>query len=1075
MTLGAPVRIRAWVSGVTGEALVTVQPVPVNQVVVTPGDSALVVGGTAQLTATALDAANAPLPGRSFLWQSSAPVIATVDTTGLVTGLAQGAVTITATAEGKSGTATVLVSPRPATRLAFAQQPGPSTAAVPLDPVIRIVLQDDLLTTVTGASNPVTIALAGNPGGATLGGTLTAAPVDGIATFANLTLDRAGTGYSFVATSPGLQPATSGSFSVAAGPAAQLMFTTAPPSVGQSGAPLVPQPVLQLLDGHGNVVQQAGVSVTATVASGGGSLSGAATVSTNSAGVATFGNLAVVGPTGSYALGMAAPGIATVTSGPIVLGAGAATALSMAIQPGSPAQSGIPFGRQPSLQLRDASNNPVAQAGVIVTAGIASGGGTLSGTLTASTNASGHASFTNLAISGTIGARRLSFSAPGLAGVSSTTINLTAGPAAGLIITTQPPSTAASGAVFAPQPVVQLRDAAGNAVSQAGVNLTAAITAGGQPALGGGGTVATNAGGAAVFTNLKITGVTGTRTLTFTSGSLAPAVSSAIGITAGTAGKLSITTQPSATATTGYAFAQQPVIQLRDAADNPVAQAGVVINAAVTSGAATIGGSLTATTNGGGVASFTNLALSGPAASYMLDFTSGGLTGIASTAIALGSDTLADNHFTPNAGTISTSEGAPYSDSDLWTGLEYSQSRFGYGPTKVVRLYICLSGRVQVDQCSLSPSPTGPLSASMLSDIEAGIASYTGTGIRLLLRFIYNFGPIGPGARDVPASLIVTHIDQLAPILLRQKDLIFALEAGFIGTWGEWHSSTSGNDNEVDRRTVLDRELFHFHDEFPIQVRYAAHLLAYSGTTTSSPQLGLHDDYFASSPLDQFTWAWRDGYSSQEQWDYALAVGATAMVVGEFAALYPPLQECNALDDFSLTFHLQSISLFIWPPEVATAIQGQGCLLSFLNKAGTRIEAQRVTVTGNPVPGGTLHVALTMSNTGYGRVIRARPAKVVLASGGSVVQQTAIPLSQMDLRLLASGATPVPRTFEFDVTLPGVLPSGSLTLSLLIPDPAPSLASQAAYALPLNSLDGGGQAVFNSATGRNRLATITPH
>jgi len=393
----------------------------------------------------------------------------------------------------------------------------------------------------------------------------------------------------------------------------------------------------------------------------------------------------------------------------------------------------------------------------------------------------------------------------------------------------------------------------------------------------------------------------------------------------------------------------------------------------------------------------------------------------------------------------------------------------------VVRLYICLSGRVAVNQCSNAPSPTGPLSASMLSDIEAGIASYGGTGIRLLIRFIYNFGPIGSGARDVPASLIATHIDQLAPMLLRQKDLIFALEAGFIGTWGEWHNSTSGNDTDAARRTVLDRELLHFRNVFPIQVRFAAHLLAYTGTTTPSPQLGLHDDYFASSPLDQFTWAWRDGYTSQEQWDYAVAVGGTAMVVGEFGALYPPLQTCSALDDFSLTFHLQSISLFIYPPEVATAIQAQGCLLRFLNKVGTRIEAQRVTITGNPVPGGTVHVAVTMANTGYGRVIRARPAKVVLASNGTVLQQTSIPLSQMDLRLLASAATPVPRTFEFDVTLPGVLPSGPLTLSLLIPDPALSLASQAAYTLPLNSLDGGGQAIFFPATGRNRLATFTHH
>ena len=76
----------------------------------------------------------------------------------------------------------------------------------------------------------------------------------------------------------------------------------------------------------------------------------------------------------------------------------------------------------------------------------------------ATTSASGLATFTNLNISGTIGARTLSFSAAGLSGATSTPISITAGPAAKLTITTQPPSNAASGEVFAPQPVVQLRD-----------------------------------------------------------------------------------------------------------------------------------------------------------------------------------------------------------------------------------------------------------------------------------------------------------------------------------------------------------------------------------------------------------------------------------------------------------------------------------------------------------------------------------------------------------------------------------------------------------------------------------------
>src|SRR5205085_4221141 len=123
--------------------------------------------------------------------------------------------------------------------------------------------------------------------------------------------------------------------------------------------------------------------------------------------------------------------------------------------------SGVAFAQQPVVQLRDASGNAVSQAQVTVTAAIATGAGTLGGTLTATTNGSGVASFTNLAITGTAGDRTLSFSATGLTAVTSGTITITASAPTQLSITTPPSSTAQSGEAFTQQPVVQLEDANG--------------------------------------------------------------------------------------------------------------------------------------------------------------------------------------------------------------------------------------------------------------------------------------------------------------------------------------------------------------------------------------------------------------------------------------------------------------------------------------------------------------------------------------------------------------------------------------------------------------------------------------
>jgi hypothetical protein len=87
--------------------------VPVASVAVSPATATISVGGTQQLTAVTQDAAGNTLSGRLISWTSSAPAVATVSGAGLVTGQAVGSATITATSEGKSGTATVVVSAAP--------------------------------------------------------------------------------------------------------------------------------------------------------------------------------------------------------------------------------------------------------------------------------------------------------------------------------------------------------------------------------------------------------------------------------------------------------------------------------------------------------------------------------------------------------------------------------------------------------------------------------------------------------------------------------------------------------------------------------------------------------------------------------------------------------------------------------------------------------------------------------------------------------------------------------------------------------------------------------------------------
>jgi uncharacterized protein YjdB len=105
--------ITATCEGKTAAATITVTQAPVATVVVAPASASVLIGGTTQLSATLRDAQGNVLSGRSVTWSSSATGIATVNGTGLVTAVALGTATITATSEGKSGTAAITVTATP--------------------------------------------------------------------------------------------------------------------------------------------------------------------------------------------------------------------------------------------------------------------------------------------------------------------------------------------------------------------------------------------------------------------------------------------------------------------------------------------------------------------------------------------------------------------------------------------------------------------------------------------------------------------------------------------------------------------------------------------------------------------------------------------------------------------------------------------------------------------------------------------------------------------------------------------------------------------------------------------------
>jgi hypothetical protein len=247
--------------------------------------------------------------------------------------------------------------------------------------------------------------------------------------------------------------------------------------------------------------------------SAGGSVVGTITA-TASSGVATFTDVGISGTAGtSYTLTFASGALTSATQS-IVPSFGAAAQLALTTAAAG-TQSGAAFTTQPAVAVRDAAGNTVTSDNSTVVTMTVNLTATTVGSATA-TAVNGVATFTDVGISGLVGTSyTLTYSSGALTPATQTTVVLSAGAGTRFTIETEPSSNATSGVTFAQQPVLQLRDDAGNLVTQSGVKVTAIIGSG-TGNLGGTTVLFSSALGVVTYTDLSITG-SGAHTISFTS------------------------------------------------------------------------------------------------------------------------------------------------------------------------------------------------------------------------------------------------------------------------------------------------------------------------------------------------------------------------------------------------------------------------------------------------------------------------------------------------------------------------------------------------------------------------------
>src|SRR5438876_1204327 len=339
-------------------------------------------------------------------------------------------------------------SDAPPARVAFSSSLGSARARAgdPITPPVQVNVQDSA-GRVTLRDTLITLSLAANPGGAKLRGDTVAHSVDGVATFANIRLDKAASGYTLTAAAPNLHPDTSAAFTVMPAPATDLQFTVQPgqPSAAMQDSAIKPHVQVTAYDALGNKVINFTGLVGVTLGNDGSdtkkaTLSGGVPVPAV-AGVATFPNLRIdqagVGYTLTAAFGTAQP-VDTSTAFNITPGPPPpATHLAFTQQPPQTTQAGAAIVPPVQIAALDAAEHVVQ--GFTGAIGLAlepaSNGGTLSGGDPVNA-VNGIATFANLSINKAGTGYTLRATAPPLTDATSSAFAVTAPPSGSLRVTT---------------------------------------------------------------------------------------------------------------------------------------------------------------------------------------------------------------------------------------------------------------------------------------------------------------------------------------------------------------------------------------------------------------------------------------------------------------------------------------------------------------------------------------------------------------------------------------------------------------------------------------------------------------
>lgn len=364
------------------------------------------------------------------------------------------------------------------------------------------------------------------------------------------------------------------------------------------------------------------------------------------------------------------------------------------------------------------------------------------------------------------------------------------------------------------------------------------------------------------------------------------------------------------------------------------------------------------------------------------------------------------------------------------------------------------------------------LSDKLLQGFDEDMQILRNHGFKCVLRFAYDW----KSKNDASPQWVTRHIEQLKPHWAKNADVIFALEAGFVGEWGEWYYSAHfGNETQQlndNRRLVLNALLDACPKDRFLLVRYPIIKTQFLGDenaltpeqafgNTERARIGHHNDAFLAKDGNDGTYG-RDGDGPDDDpvlrqyiADETLFVpnGGESNVENNSWAQKVYADAETEMERYHWTF-----CGAVYSEKITDRWRTDGIYTTLDKRLGYRFQLLSATVPETAAMNHSLPLQLVLRNVGFVPLYNKRTVYLTLVSESNTF---ALPL-RTDPRRWTREAGEI--TIVDTLPIPASIPEGDYHLYLHLPDEYASLANDPRYAVRFANED-----MWDESTGMNDL------